>query len=97
MIHIFCQIANSLVYRFSDLRTYFDDVEEKIAGYITWQDSAKWISANLPRIEESHKDIVFREWEIFLKQIETTIFNVRDISNDLIAAISDNFFQENLI
>lgn len=83
--------------QFSDLRTYFDDIKENIAGYITWKDNAEGILANLPRIEESHKEIVFWEWEIHLKHTKTTIFNARDISKDLIEAIINNLFQTNII
>jgi len=48
-------------------------------------------------IGESHKDIVFREREIHLKQTKTVVFNASDISIDLIEAISDNLFKENII
>jgi len=86
-----------LVDQLSDLRTYFDDIEEKIASYITWQDSVEGITVDLPRIEESHKETVLREWEIHLKHAETMVFNARDISNDLVETTSDNLFQANLI
>jgi len=76
---------------------YFDDTEEKFAGFITWQENIDGRLVDLPRIEESHEEIVFREWQIRLKHVETTIFNARDISNNLIETINDNLFKANLI
>jgi len=34
----------------SDLRTYFDDIEENISDYISWQDSTEGIASDPPRI-----------------------------------------------
>jgi len=43
----------------SDLRSYFDEIEEKILDYINWHESAEGGLANLHTIEESQKEIVF--------------------------------------
>ena len=70
IIYNLCHTNNSLVDQLANIMTYFDDVEEKISKFHTWQDSAKGRLANLPRIEESHKGIVFKEREVCLKQVE---------------------------
>lgn len=61
------------------------------------QDSVNGRLAYLPWIEESHKEIFFIGWEIRPKHVEVTMFNVKDISNNLIETINDNLFKENLI
>lgn len=81
----------------SDLRTYCREFEERISNLIEWQDSSKGISSNLPKIEESHKDIVFQEWEIRLKHAEMENFNARYISNNIKESISVSLLQANLI
>ena len=68
IIHDFCLTTNSLVDQLVDIMTYFYDVEEKITKFLSWQDSTEGILANIPRIEESHKCIVFREWEVCLNK-----------------------------
>jgi len=86
-----------LVDQLPDIITYFDEIEEKIVGFITCKDNVDGRLTNLPRIEESHKEMVFREWEIILKHAKEKIFNARDISNNIIEVISDNLFHLNLI
>lgn len=67
-------MTNTLVDQLSDLRTYFDETEEKISNYITCQESVEGRLSIFPTIEESHKEIFFRDCEIRLKHAETTIF-----------------------
>jgi len=41
------------------MRITFNEIDEKILGYITWQDTPKGRVVDIPRIEESHKEILF--------------------------------------
>lgn len=74
IIHDQCRTISSLVDQLSDIKNYFEDIEEKISGFLTWQESAEGRSSNIPKIEEAHKEIVFIEWEIRIKQGEATIY-----------------------
>lgn len=85
-----CQSRYSLVNQLSDLRTYCKEIEEKISNFVDWQDSSEGRSVDLPKIEESQKDIVFQEWEIELKHAEMEIFSARDISNNIMESINDS-------
>jgi hypothetical protein len=58
LIHDLSKTSDSLVNQLSDLRTFYEDIDEKISEYIDWQDSAQGRSSDLPRIEESQKDII---------------------------------------
>ena len=44
-------------------RIEFENADEKISEFISWQDSEWGKIANIPRIEEKHKEIFFAEWE----------------------------------
>lgn len=51
----------------SDLRITFNEIDENILGYITWQDTIDGRETYLPKIDESYKDILFTDWDIKLK------------------------------
>jgi len=38
---------------------------------------------DLPKIDENHKSIIFREWEIKMKHAVTTINEVQDLSSSI--------------
>lgn len=44
-----------------DQRTEFNDLNTKISDYIGWKKSKEGRSANMPKIEETHKDILFTD------------------------------------
>ena len=50
-----------------DQITKFNDLNTKISEYIEWQETEEGRSANLPEIEETHKDILFTDWDARIK------------------------------
>ena len=58
-----CVKATSLIEKAVNTRLEFKDSNKKISGFLTWQDTDQGIAANLPKIQESHKEILFPEWE----------------------------------
>ena len=59
--------SDSLMNRDFDMRVIFNEIDENISGYITLQDTPEGRVEDLPKIEESHKDILFTNWDIQLK------------------------------
>lgn len=41
-------------------RLEFEVVDDKVTNYLSWQSTKDGRAAKLPKIEESHKEIVFR-------------------------------------
>lgn len=56
--------SDSLVNQTSNLRVNFNDINDKISGFITWQDTLEGKAADLPIIEEFHKEILFTDRDI---------------------------------
>ena len=54
-----CKITSSLIYEAVTLRQEIDDADDKISQFLSWQDTEQGRKANLPRIEEKHKEILF--------------------------------------
>jgi len=81
----------------SDLRVAFSDIDDKISGFITWQDTLEGKAIDLPIIEESHKEILFTNWDIQLKQAERVVSKATDAANNIIETINANLHNANLI
>ena len=63
-----CQEDDTLVGQFNDYKTNFEDIDEKISNLITWQDNSKGKIEELLKVKESHKEILFTDSKIQIKQ-----------------------------
>ena len=81
----------------ADMRISFDDIDEKVSQFVTWQDSFDGRKANLPRIEDSKKEISFIEWDIRLKNAEREICRAKYIATNIVANLSQNLIVANII
>jgi len=45
----------------------FNDIDDKISRFITWQDTLECRVIDLLGIEEYHKEILFIDWDMQLK------------------------------
>ena len=57
-----CEITSSLVDKSVTRTQEIEDIDYKIYELLSWQDIEQGRKANLPRIEERHKEILFMEW-----------------------------------
>ena len=46
-----------------DTRTDLEQADETLTNFLDWQDTDEGQAANLPKILESHKEILFMEWQ----------------------------------
>lgn len=58
-----CDISASMIETFVDASLELDKADEKLTNFISWQDWKEGKAANLLRIQESHKEILFFKWE----------------------------------
>jgi len=93
----FCDITSSLIQNVITLRQEIDDADEKISEFLNWQDTEKGKEANLPRIEEKHKEILFTEWEHQIMKAERAISRARSMMNNITQFINDSLYSINLI
>lgn len=52
------------------MRFEYDDIHKRVSEFITWQESEDGRKVDLLMLEESHKDIMFTNWDSRLKQGE---------------------------
>jgi len=71
----YCEINDKLTSQVVDMRLENDEIHKMISDFITWQESEDGKKTDLMKLEESHKDILFTDWDSQLKQVEraTTI------------------------
>ena len=89
--------GNQLKDRAIDQRTKFNDLNTKISKFIEWQEPKEGKKANLPEIEETHKYILFTDWDARIKQAEVAIARAAEVSNNVIKALNHILFATNLI
>lgn len=82
------QEADALVNQFTDAKINFEEIDENISNLITWHDNSKGKIAKFPKIKESHKDILFTDWEIQIKRVEREVSSASETSNNMIETIN---------
>ena len=92
-----CEITSALIDEGINLRLEFDDANEKISKFLSWQDSEQGKNANLPRIEERHKEILFTEWEKQLIKGERATSRAKTMMNSITQLVNDSLYATNLI
>ncbi len=92
-----CDISTSMIEKLVDARLELDKSDEKLTNFLSWKDSKEGKDANLPRIQESHKEILFSEWESQLMKVERATSRCRATTNNLVELINNNLHISNLI
>lgn len=64
----YCKISDKLTRQFGNIRLEYDQIHKNISDFITWQESEEGRKVDLPKLEESHKDILFIDCDSLLKQ-----------------------------
>lgn len=97
LIHDLSKTIDSLLNQLSDFRMFYEEIDEKISEYINWKDNAQGRSADLPRIEESHNDMISDDRDIITKYAEMAIIRARNLASKFIEYITYTLLQGNLI
>jgi len=87
----------SLIDQVVNTRLEFEDADDKVTNYLSLQSIEDGRVAKLPKIEESHKEILFSEWETQLIKEERDTSRARAIMNNVIELVNDNLHGANLI
>jgi len=87
------QLTNKAI----DQRTEFNDLNTKISDYIESQEYEEGISANMPDIEEIHKDILFTYWDVWIKKAKLAVTKATGVAKNIIKAVNHTFQTTKLI
>ena len=79
-----CDITASIIDKSIDARTDFEQADETLTNFLEWQDTDEGQAANLPKILESHKEILFMEWQSQLMKAERAVSRCKLTTNNLV-------------
>ena len=77
-------------------RIEFNDLHTRISDFIEWQETKEGRRANLPEIEETHKDILFTDWDARIKQVELAVARLIEVSKNIVNVLNYTLFATNL-
>lgn len=96
-INPYCEIRNKLTSQVVDMRLEYEEIHKIVYDFITQQESEEGRNDDFPKPKESHKDILFTDWDSQLKKVEraTTIMAVA--TKNIRESINKNRHGANLV
>lgn len=92
-----CDLTASIIDKSVDARTDLEQVDETLTNFLEWQDTDEGHAASLPKILESHKEILFMEWQSQLMKGERAVSRCKLITSNLVELINDTLYLSNMI
>lgn len=80
-----------------ELRLEYDEILRKVLDFITWKNSENGRRVDMPKLDESHKDILFKNWDSWLNEVEQAIEDMTAIANIVIENVNENLHNANLM
>ena len=80
-----------------DARQNLEQTDETLTNLHAWQETSEGQAANLPKILESHKEILFLEWQSQLMKAKRETSRCRSATSNLVELINDTLYLSNLI
>jgi len=92
-----CDIIASIIDKSVDARTDLEQADEILTNFLEWQGTDEGQAANLPKILESHKEILFMEWQSQLMKAEREVSRCKLTTSNLVELINDTLYLSNMI
>jgi len=80
-----------------DQRTEFTVLNKRISKFIEWQEIEEGRRANLPEIKETHKDILFTDWDVRIKQDELAMAKAARVLKNIVKVVNHTLYATNLV
>lgn len=92
-----CDISASMIDKLVDAMLELEKADESLNKFLSWQDSNEGKVSNLPKIQETHKEILFSKWESQLMKAERATSRCKSAINNLTELINNSLYLCNLI
>lgn len=93
----YCETSDKLKSQVMEMRLKYDEILKKVSNFITWKNSEDGRKSDLPKLEESHKEILFANWDSRLKEAEKATVDVAATTNSVNENINENLDSANLV
>lgn len=97
LIPPFCEISSSMIDKSIDERQKLEQADETLTKFLSWQEIKEGQASNMPQILESHKEILFIEWQSQLMKSERATSRCRSATGNLVELINNTLYLSNLI
>jgi len=91
------ELTTAINQQVENARNELDQDEEIITAFLDWQDSEQGKATNLPRISETHKDILFTEWNSQMMKAERAASRCKATASNLIELVNNMLYLSNMI
>ena len=92
-----CDLIASIGDKSTDARIDLEQADETLTNFLEWQDTDEGHTSNLPKILESHKEILFMEWQSQLMKAERVVSRCKLTTSNLVELINDTLYLSNMI
>lgn len=92
-----CELTTSVCQQVEKARNDLDRAEGIITTYLDWQDSDVGKAANLPRIQETYKDILFTEWHTQVMKAEMAASRCKLTASNMVDLVNNTLYLANMI
>lgn len=80
-----------------EMRLEYDEIFKKVFDFITWKNTEDGIKSDLPKLEESHKEILFENCDSWLKELEKATTDATETTKSVIENVNENLHSSNLV
>ena len=91
-----CDLMTSISEKLEQARTDLDQADETLTNFLEWQDNDQGSAANLPKILESHKEILFTKWQSQLMKAERAISRCKLTTSNLVELVNNTLYLSNI-
>ena len=92
-----CEKSDNITNQVVDLRLDYDTIYKKLSDFLSWQESEEGKKEGFPKIDESHKEMLFDKWYAQLKEAKVVVEEAATTASNIIDCINENMHRANLI
>ena len=93
----YCETSDRLTSQVIEKRLKYDEILKRVSDFINWHNLEDGRKSNLPKLKESHKEILFAYQHSRLRQAEKATTNAKVAVNNVIKNINENLHSANLL
>ena len=93
----FCQESDKITNHVVELRHDYDLTNEIVTNYMACKKTEEGRRAGAPIINDSHKELLFNNWDVQLREAEKAAEEAATATGNIIDCVNENFHKLNLI
>ena len=90
-------MSDNITNQVMELWLEYDSIFKKLSDFLNWKKSKEGKREDMPKIDESHKEILFAKWDSRLKEVEQAMEEAAIAVNNIIECINENLHKANFI